>query len=136
MKFDVHKSNSYNDQLNIIQSNYLDLGTHGLKENCRIMKYTDSVYVNAILRYPKFWNSLRTKTQSLEADKNRIKKYLKNFKKLYPNSQSANLYLCIGLGNSGGGKPINKNLVIGFELAFSDSTINTSEYQSQKKRLI
>lgn len=67
----IHKSNSYDDQLHIINSNYLNLGTYGLKEFCRVMKYTDSAYVNAILRYPKFWNSLRAKTQSLEANKNK-----------------------------------------------------------------
>ncbi|WP_149915502.1 hypothetical protein [Sphingobacterium cavernae] len=129
----IHKSNSYDDQLHIIKSNYLNLGTYGLKEFCRVMKYTDSAYVNAILRYPKFWNSLWAKTQSLEANKNKIKKHLKNFKRLYPHSQPANLYLCIGLGNSGG-KPLNKDLVIGLELALADSTINTSEYQSQRKK--
>jgi len=129
----IHKSNSYEEQLYIIRTNYLDIGTYGLKELCRIMKYSDSAYVNAILHYPKFWNSLRKKTESIESDKNDIRKHLENFKRLYPHSQPANLYLCIGLGNSGG-KPLNKDLVIGLELALADSTINTSEYQSQRKK--
>jgi len=127
----IHKLTSYSEQINAINAHYLNAGTSGLKQFCKIMKYTDSAYVNAILRYPKFWNSLRTKTKSLEEDKNRIEKHIINFKKLYTYSQPANLYLCIGLGNSGG-KPLNKDLVIG--LALADSTIDTSEYQSQPKK--
>ena len=67
------------------------------------------------------------------SDKNKIKKHLKNFKKLYPNSLSTNLYLFKGLGNSGG-RPLDEDLVIGLELALADSTINVSEYQSQSKK--
>jgi len=79
----IHKLTSYSEQINAINAHYLNAGTSGLKQFCKIMKYTDSAYVNAILRYPKFWNSLRTKTKSLEEDKNRIEKHIINFKKLY-----------------------------------------------------
>lgn len=129
----IQQSNSLDRQLDIINSIYLNPGTEGLQKFCKIMNYTDSAYVKAIVDCPKFWNSLRLKTTSLEETSALIQNHLVKLKGLYPNLQVADLFLCLGLGNSGG-KPIGKDLVIGLELALGDSSINTSEYTSQSKK--
>ncbi len=124
---------AFDEQLKIINADYLEPGSHGLKELCAVMNYTDSAYVKSIKKYPKFWNSLRLKTKTLAKANVVIHNSLQDLKILYPNLQPANLYLCIGLGNAGG-RPIGKDLVIGLELALGDSTINTSEFESQAKK--
>lgn len=129
----LHKTNSQEMQLDIINTVYLNAGSDGLKKLCQIMNYTDSAFVQSMLSYPKFWNSLRVKTESLQQENLNIQRHLKTLKSLYPDLQPSNLYLCIGLGNAGG-KPIGKDLVIGLELALGDSSINTTEFKSQDKK--
>jgi len=129
----IQKEQTFDEQLKIINADYLKPASNGLKEMCEVMNYTDSGYVNSIIKYPKFWNSLRHKTASLAEENEAIYKYLQNLKTLYPNLQPANLYLCFGLGNAGG-RPLGRDLVIGLELALGDSSINTSEFESQAKK--
>src|SRR5690606_4856647 len=129
----IQKEQTFDEQLKIINADYLKHASNEIKEMCEVMNYTDSGYVNSIIKYPKFWNSLRHKTASLAEENEAIYKYLQNLKTLYPNLQPANLYLCFGLGNAGG-RPLGRDLVIGLELALGDSSINTSEFESQAKK--
>ncbi|WP_164112027.1 MULTISPECIES: hypothetical protein [Sphingobacterium] len=129
----VHKADSYEAQLDVINTVYLNPGSDGLKQLCQIVNYIDSTFVRSMLSYPKFWNSLRVKTENLERENLNIHDHVKTLKSLYPELQPSNLYLCIGLGNAGG-RPIGKDLVIGLELALGDSSVNTSEFKSQDKK--
>ncbi|TDQ80155.1 hypothetical protein [Sphingobacterium yanglingense] len=129
----IHQTNSHEKQLDIINTIYLNPGSDGLKKLCQTMNYSDSTFVRSIVTYPKFWNSLRVKTESLQQENLNIQKHVKTLKSLYPDLQPSNLYMCIGLG-SAGGRPIGKDLVIGLELALGDSSINTTELRSQDKR--
>lgn len=129
----IQNEESFEEQLKIINEDYIKISSPGVKELCKIGKYTDTAYVKSMTMYPKFWNSLRLKTVSLSEDKININEYIQKLKNLYPNLQPANLYFSIGLGNVGG-RPMGKDLVIGLELALGDSTINTSEFHSQSKK--
>lgn len=129
----IVRTTSFDKKLEIINAEYLLIGSDGLKKFAKMMNYTDSSYVRAITQYPKFWKSLRRKTDALESENKKIAQYLAKLKTIYPDLKPAQLYLCMGLGNSGG-KPIGSDLVIGRELALGDSSINTTEYKSQDKQ--
>ena len=113
-------------QLKFIQTLYLDKATDGLKDFIISRHHSAKLHLSNILKYPKFWNSLRPKTLEI---KNHIADFeilIANFKTQYPKLKEPKIYFTIGVLNSGGTTSPGR-ILIGSEIACSDKTVDASE---------
>jgi hypothetical protein len=114
-------------QIEIIQTQYIDKGTDGLKGIMEAKRYTPVSYINAIHRYPMFWNSVRNNTLKAGLYSNKIEKGIEKLRKVYPTLEPAKVYFTIGALKTGG-TTIDGKVLIGSEVAMADSKIITSEF--------
>lgn len=118
------------------QKLYIDNASKGLKDFIKSREFTSEKWIKSFKNYPKFWNSIRPKTENIQSDFGKVEKIYKRFQKLYPDFKPTNVYYTIG-NLKGGGTVINSNLIIGSELASSDKSVDYSElpknYQERMK---
>ncbi|MDN3587785.1 DUF2268 domain-containing putative Zn-dependent protease [Pedobacter aquatilis] len=119
-------------QLDILQKQYVDKGTPGLKAFMEAKDYTTAAWLNCIRKYPKYWASIRPKTYKVKSLSTQFNPYLKKFKKLYPELKPASIYFCIGAMRSGGTTQGDK-VLIGAELATGDLDVDISELPQNTK---
>ncbi|WP_231491163.1 DUF2268 domain-containing putative Zn-dependent protease [Pedobacter sp. Leaf170] len=120
-------------QLEILQAEYVDKGTPGLKAFMEAKSYTTAAWLDCIRKYPKYWASIRAKTYQVKSLTTQFNPYLKKFKQLYPELKSASIYFCIGAMRSGGTTQGDK-VLIGAELATGDSEVDISELPQNTKK--
>jgi hypothetical protein len=121
-------------QVALIKSMYIDKGTPGLDGIMRARRYTPEEYVFAINHYPKFWTSVRTNTLKANQFSKEIRKGVKKLKKIYPELKPVNIYFEIGVLRTGG-TTIDKMLLIGSEVALTDTSTISSEFDAQYPNL-
>ena len=114
-------------QIAIIQTQYIDIGTEGLKGIMTAREYTALSYTKSINRYPMFWNSIRKNTLKATNYAVSIEKGIKKLRKIYPYLKPAKVYFTIGALRTNGTTANNK-VLIGSELAMADSTVITTEF--------
>ena len=124
----IQKTNDHAQKLDLIKKLYTDKGTEGLKAFMKARDYNDTVFVNLIDKYPKFWNSIRPNTLAIKTKTNELEASVVRLKELYPKLKEAEMYFTIGGLNSGGTVSGNKVLV-GAELATGLSSTDVSEFQ-------
>lgn len=122
----IQQTTDKTKQLNFIQKLYLDKATVGLQDFIISREHTAKKHLDNILKYPKFWVSLRPHTFEIKAYNKKINKIMSRFKKLYPSFTQPNVYFTIGCLNSGGTTTKNK-ILIGSEIACSNSNVDASE---------
>ncbi len=122
----IQKTNDKTEQIKIIQEQYIDKASPGLKEFIIAENNTPELYLNNIIKFPKFWSSVKPKTFEIKTYNIEIGKIMLRFKKLYPNFKQPNVYFTIGCLNSGGTTTKDK-ILIGSEIACSDKSTNASE---------
>lgn len=131
----IQKAKDYPQKLAFINRLYIDKGTKGLKAFMKSRDYNDSLYIDLIEKYPKFWNSVRTNTLTI---KNKTKDFniaVKTFQKIYPDLKDADLYFTIGGLRSGG--TVKKNMVlIGAEISAATSLTDVSEFKDSRLKNI
>lgn len=120
-------------QLAILQKEYVDKGTPGLKAFMQAKGYTTAAWLDCIRNYPKYWASIRQKTYQVKALNKEFDPYLKKFKQLYPELKPANIYFCIGAMRSGG-TTLGDKVLIGAELATGDPEVDLSELPEGTKK--
>ena len=113
-------------QIDFIQKLYLDKATDGLKDFIKLREHSARKHLNNILRYPRFWTSLKPHTLEIKSKVNEIENLMVNFKNLYKNFKEPKVYFTIGVLNSGGTTSSDK-ILIGCEIACSDKTVDASE---------
>jgi uncharacterized protein YjaZ len=116
-------------QKEFIQRLYLDKATSGLKDFIIAREHSPKRHLDNILKNPKFWVSLRPHTLQIKTFTSDIEKLMSRFKKLYPSFKQPDVYFTIGCLNSGGTTTADK-ILIGSEIAASDSTVDASEIGS------
>ncbi len=116
-------------QKEFIQTIYLDKATSGLKDFIIARKHSAKRHIDNILQNPKFWVSLRPHTLQIKFHTKEIENIMLKFKKLYPSFKQPDVFFTIGCLNSGGTTTANK-ILIGSEIAASDSTVDASEVGS------
>ena len=57
----IVKTSDLSKKISIINSQYIDKGSNGLKAFMELRNYNDTLWVKLIDSYPKFWNSIRQK---------------------------------------------------------------------------
>ncbi len=113
-------------QKQIIQALYLDRATPGLRDFVRLRQHTASRHLKNINSYPKFWNSVRTRTLEIRRHKAEMEAIMARFKEIYPSFRPPEIYFTIGCLNSGGTTQGDR-VLIGTEIAASDRNTDATE---------
>ncbi|MEQ8704336.1 MAG: hypothetical protein RIC19_10475 [Phaeodactylibacter sp.] len=116
--------------LQILKEAFIKPASEGQQQLFAIRNYTPEEYLINIRAYPRFYASLRPLLEHrapIEAD---IRTALEKFQQLYPPMQSGKIYL--GMGNfRTNGTTVDSLVLFGAEMAFTDSTVKTSEFPPQ-----
>lgn len=113
-------------QIEFIQTLYIDKASKGLKEFIRLRNFKAAEWVRNIKRFPKFWNSIREKTEAIIKYRAEIEILFNRFKELYPGLDQPDIYFTIGCLRSGGTTSGSK-ILIGSEIAAADSSTDAAE---------
>ena len=134
--FDAVKNSNDINKTKIFENIYVEKASKGLQDFIKSRDFTSEKWIKSFEEYPKFWNSIRPKTENIQKDFNKVEKIFKKFRRIYPEFNPPKIYFTIG-NLKGGGTVINGNLIIGSELASSDKFVDFSElpknYQDRMK---
>lgn len=122
----IQKINDEEKQLEIIQQLYLDKATDGLKDFMISREHSAERHLNGIKKFPKFWHSIRPKTEEIKSFIPEMEEVFEKYKQIYPNFQQPEIYFTIGVLNSGGTTSPNR-ILIGSEIACADKNTDASE---------
>lgn len=114
------------ERLHLIQTLYIDPGTPGLHALMAARRYTAQQYVDAIVRWPSFWRSVRPLTARAQPAVATLNTDVARFRRLYPALRPATITYAIGVLRTGGTTTGDK-VLIGAELALGDETVDVSE---------
>lgn len=114
-------------QLEYLNKLFIEKGTPGLKGIMKARRYSPQEYVDAINKYPLFWNSIRANTLRAKDLSEKIKTGVGKLRELYPGLKPANVYFTIGVFRTGG-TTIENNVLIGSEMALADKNTDVSEF--------
>lgn len=133
---EIEKTNNPEKKISTFQKLYVDKATPGLKDFIKSRNFTSEQWIGSFESKPKFWKSIRIKTDEIQKDFKNIENLYQNFSQLYTGFSPPKIYFTMG-NLKGGGTVINGNLIIGSELAASDKTVDYSElsknYQDRMK---
>lgn len=111
------------EQYKFLKELYIDKGTRGLKSLIEVRNYTSKDFIDAINKYPKFWNSLKPNTLNAKQLYPEIEIDLKKLKKAYPDLKPSTVYFSIGAFRTNGTIQEDR-VLIGSEMSLADhSTI-------------
>jgi hypothetical protein len=114
-------------QYNYLHQLFIAKGTPGLKAIMQARGYTEQSYIDAIYKYPLFWNSIRANTLKAGAFADSISANVSKLKILYPDLKPAKIYFTIGALRTGG-TTMNDMVLIGSEIAMGDESTIASEF--------
>jgi hypothetical protein len=100
---------------------YIDKGSQGLKSLIEVKNYADKDFIDAIAKYPKFWNSLKSNTLNVKELYPEIETDIQKLKNAYPNLKPSTIYFTIGSFRSNGTTQ-NNGILIGSELTLADNS--------------
>ena len=86
----------------ILQTEYLDKGSPGLKDFVRLRIKSAENLVATIDRMPKYYASIRPQTLQVRSMEKQMRAAFKKFKSIYPEAVFPDVYFLIGVTNSGG----------------------------------
>jgi len=121
-------------QYDYINELFINKGTPGLKAMMQVRNYTAKQYVDAINRYPLYWNSIRANTYKANYFAKDIAININKLKKFYPQLKPAEIYFTIGVLRSGGTIQ-NGKVLIGSEISMADAHTVTNEFPDNYKNL-
>lgn len=106
----ISKSSDSLERIKLINELYINKATDGLKGLISVRRYQDYEFVNNMLNYPKYWNSIRKNSPYLLQSTSKVEKYLNKLRDIYPALKPANIYFSIGAFRTGGTYEGNKVL--------------------------
>lgn len=113
-------------QYRLLDELFIAPGTPGLHALMERRGYTPEHYVRAIRDYPRFWASVRANTLRAADDAVQIEQVVGRLQALYPALRPATLYFTVGALMTGG-TTLDSLVLIGSEIALTDSTAVTDE---------
>ncbi len=108
-------------QYDFLKTFYIDKATPGLKSLIEVRNYTTGDFVNAINKYPKFWNSLKPNTLNSDNLYSEIEADINKLKHVYTSLKPATIYFSIGAFRTNGTIQDDR-VLIGSELSLADET--------------
>jgi len=125
----IQKAKDVPQKIAIINEQYINKGSKGLKAFMAARQYNDTLWVELIDKLPKFWNSIRPNTLSIKHKTAELEKAIKKLKEIYPDLKPADMYFTIGGLRSGG--TVKDNMVlVGAEIATGNANTDVSEFTS------
>lgn len=125
----IQKTNDLSQKIEIINSQYINKGSKGLKAFMVARQYKDTLWVELIGKLPKFWNSIRPNTLAIKHKTAELEDGVKKLKAIYPDLKPAEIYFTIGGLRSGG--TVKDNMVlVGAEIATGNVSTNVSEFDN------
>ena len=76
----IQNTNDYNQKLDLINKLYIQRGTKGLHAFMKARSYNDTLYVELIKDYPKFWHSIRPNTLKVKNKTAELNNAVENLK--------------------------------------------------------
>lgn len=120
------------EQRRILLRDYIEPGTPGLQAFMQAKGYTPECYLEAIQRYPKFWDSVRAGTLALAGKTADAPQRIETLRALYPPLRPATIYFAIGCLNSSG-TTLGDKVLIGAELAGGGPGTDVSEMAEARR---
>lgn len=125
----IQKTSDFSKKIRLIDKLYIDKGTKGLKAFMEARNFNDTLWVNLIGEYPKFWNSIRPNTLTAKTKTQEFENAINTLKKLYPELKEAEMYFTVGGLRSGG--TVKGNMVlVGAEIATGNPSTDVSEFKN------
>lgn len=125
----IQQAKDFSQKIAIINEQYINKGSKGLKAFMTAREYNDTLWVQLIDKLPKFWNSIRQNTLSIKNKTTEFEKAIKQLKQIYPDLKPAEMYFTIGGLRSGG--TVKDNMVlVGAEIATGNVTTDVSEFSN------
>jgi hypothetical protein len=121
----LHTLTDSTQQIQLIQQQYLDKGTDGLKELATLRHWTPEKFRKSILEHPGFWSSIRPKTLEVQQNIPLITKLMERYQLLYKDFKIPDVYFIIGYIGTGG-TTTQVHILIGTEIAVGDSTTDAT----------
>ncbi len=128
----IQTTNDSTQQMIYLQDLFLNKASAGQKKMMEARRYSAEEYLNAIKRFPQFWNSLRANTNNIEQHSDDLLSGIEKLNKLYPISDPAAVYFTMGVFRSPG-TGMDSFALIGTEYALGDSTTNTTELSEHQQ---
>ena len=95
--FDLVKSQKESAiQIQLFDSLYLKEGTIGLKQMAMAKNYDAELYVDLINKYPRYWESIRTRTYKAKQLSSELESGIEKLRKIYPEMKPATIYFVVG----------------------------------------
>lgn len=113
-------------QYDYLNKLYLEKGSDGLKSIMQARNYTPKMYLDAINRYPLFWQSIRPNINKSKSVRKEIDVAIKKFKAVYPDLKPVPVYFTVGVFRTNGTTKDNA-VLIGSEMALTDKNTVYSE---------
>jgi hypothetical protein len=120
-------------QYSLLKEFYINKGTEGLKSIMEVRNYTDKDFIDAINKYPKFWNSIRLNTLKAKSLYPKINSDIQKLKKAYPDLKPSTIYFTVGAFRTGGTTQGN-NVLIGSEVSLADKATVIDELPSWRQQ--
>lgn len=131
----IIQSSDSSERIQLINELYIDKGTKGLKGLISVRRYEDYEFVNNILNYPNYWNSIRGNSTYLLKDTEQIEKYLAKLKEMYPELKPADIYFSIGAFRSAGTYE-GDNVLFGTEFILAQKNSRLEELPERIRNII
>ncbi len=132
------KINATNDTIlkqKYLEEHFIDKASIGQKKMIKLRNYSPKEYLDAIDKYPKFWNSLRPNTLNFDEHNAEILKGIKKLRAAYPEMKKSSVYFTMGAFRSPG-TGVAGTLILGSEFALGNLDVNTTEFKGNKDHLI
>ncbi|HLP94908.1 MAG TPA: DUF2268 domain-containing putative Zn-dependent protease [Saprospiraceae bacterium] len=113
----IYKQPNKAEQLNIVQTIYIDKASNGLKDFISLGGGNTQKWLNYILYNKEYLMVMRPYLESISSQIPEIQSKLEDIKEIYPSFKDGNIYFIIGCGMVGGSP--NKqtgNLILGAEV--------------------
>ncbi|MEO1411918.1 MAG: hypothetical protein AAFW73_18660 [Bacteroidota bacterium] len=113
-------------QAQYLQEHFLEPASPGLLALMEARRYTPAEYLDAIRRYPKFWNSLRANTEDIARHYPDIEQSIAQLRAHYPDLRPVPIYFLMGIFRTNG-TILDQQILIGSEMALSSKAVDTQE---------
>ena len=125
----IQTTEDFSEKLDFINELYISRGTAGLEMFMKLRDYNDSLYVQLIEKYPKFWNSVRPNTLTVKDQTDKLANGVERLRALYPELREATMYFTIG-GLASGGTTTEEMVLVGAEIATANPSTDVSEFET------
>ncbi len=113
-------------RIQLFQEMVIDRGSPGLQLIMQARRYSVEEYVEAIVNYPKFWESIKENMYQAKVLGPQLLDGIQRLRKVYPDLKPANIYFTVGVFRTGG-TIMDGQVLIGTETAMAGPHAHTDE---------